>query len=163
MSIRLRFTLALVLVGLIPVVLIVYLLNQTNKDLHRLVLDTNQGIIAEAPGQISQPLVQLNKQVSERVGAMTTQLYILGGVVAVAVVVLGVLFGSTLTTPIVRMAQAAERATQGFLEAFQPSDDLSELGALSRSIYAMAIQLTEGMENLEQQATERRSRTFPAQ
>lgn len=155
MSIRLRLILTLVLTGLIPVIVLVYLMNHTVNSLHTSVLNVHQGIIAQAPLEITEPLVNLNGQMAAEINAVTIQLYIVGSVVVVGAVVLGVLLSSTITVPIMKMAKAAERATRGYLEAFQPSDDPSELGALSRSIYAMTIQLTEGMENLEQQATER--------
>src|SRR4030065_1086853 len=155
MSIRLRLTLALVLIGLIPVAMIINLVSQNAPTLLTLVVDTNQRIISQAPPEIAQSLTLLNNQIAEMVGAAISKLYMLGGVLLVIAVGLGILLGSTITVPILKMAKAADRATQGFLEAFQPSDDPSELGALSRSIYAMTIQLTEGMENLEQQVTER--------
>ena len=155
MSIRLRLTLALVLIGLIPVAMIINLVSQNAPTLLTLVVDTNQRIISQAPPEIAQSLTLLNNQIAEMVSAAIFKLYLLGGVLLVIAVGLGIVLGSTITVPILKMAKAADRATQGFLEAFQPSDDPSELGALSRSIYAMTIQLTEGMENLEQQVTER--------
>ena len=155
MSIRFRFILALVLVSLIPVALITYIVSQNAIALQTLVIDSNQSISSQAPAEIAQSLTLLNGKVLEKITSATIQLYLIGSALVVVAIVLGISIGSTITTPVLKMAKAADLATQGHLEAFQPLDDTSELGALSRSIYAMTIQLTEGMENLGQQATER--------
>lgn len=155
MSIRLRLTAALVLIGLIPIAVIIYILNQNSTVLERLIVDSNQSIIADAPPEIAQSLAQVNNLVTDRISNVSVQIYLIGGILTVVAISVGILLGSSITLPILNMVKAADRATQGNLASFQPSDDPSELGALSRSIYAMTIQLTEGMENLEQQASER--------
>jgi GAF domain-containing protein len=146
---------AMILVGLIPAAILIYIMNQNSVRLKTLVIDTNQSIVSQAPEKIAESLALLNNQVTERTQGAIVQLYLIGGMLVIIATSLGILIGTTITKPILKMVMAADRATQGYLEAFQPSDDPSELGALSRSIYAMTIQLTEGMENLEQQASER--------
>lgn len=154
MSIRLRLTLVIVLIGLIPVALLLFVANRNSTDLQTLVVNTNQSIISQAPIEVAQTLNLLNNQVAERINGLTTQLLFVGSLTAVIAIILGILLGTTITVPIRNMARAADKAAQGYHEAFQPLDDSSELGMLSRSIYAMTLQLSEGMENLEQQATE---------
>lgn len=156
MSARLRITIALILVSLIPIVLIAYIAQRYIADFQTLVTDTNQSIISQTPSEeIAQLLNTLDSKLQTQIQDNNIRFYLVIGVVTMVAVVIGIIVGSSITAPILKMVQAADRATQGHLEAFQPSDDPSELGSLSRSIYAMAIQLTEGMENLEQQATER--------
>jgi GAF domain-containing protein len=155
MSIRLRLTLAMVLIGLIPVAFVLFLANRNFTNLKNLVIDTNEQVMSQVPENVAQSLSSLNDQVAKRTSGNAVRLTLYGGILGILAISAGILFGTTISIPILKMVKATDQATQGFLEAFQPSDDPSEIGALSRSIYAMTIQLTEGMENLEQQATER--------
>lgn len=116
MSIRFRVTLALLLVGFIPIAIIIYLVNRS----------------------ISQTYLILASL----------------GLLAISAVV-AVWFGSRLTTPILKMINAADQVSQGNWDAITPSDDLSELGKLNHAVYSMTQQLKSVQEKLERNVVER--------
>jgi GAF domain-containing protein/HAMP domain-containing protein len=145
----------MILIGLIPVIIILSYVNNTFDNIEKFIIKTGELTISQASKEIAQQLIAKNGQFLEQLDSATIQLYIIGVGLIVVAIGAGIVMGSLITMPIIKMAKAADMAAQGNLEAFQPSDDASELGALSRSVYAMTIQLTEGMENLEQQVIER--------
>jgi GAF domain-containing protein/HAMP domain-containing protein len=74
------------------------------------------------------------------------------GLVGTAVAgVLAIYIGARLTRSLSRMAVAAEQVAQGDWESIRPLPERTELGALSRSLYAMTNQLRSTQENLEKQ------------
>lgn len=97
------------------------------------------------------PAEQSKKETLDLRQSLQSQIGLVAFIVAVLVILLAIGIGIQSTTPLINLAKVAERVAQGEWDAVQPSDEKGEIGALSKSIYAITRELQEATGNLEEQ------------
>jgi putative methionine-R-sulfoxide reductase with GAF domain len=105
--------------------------------------------------EFSHPMVATIQSLDEIASQARLRFFIASLAAALLALLAAVFLGVRLVAPLSRMAEAAERITEGDWTAIQPSKERTELGTLSRSLYTMTVQLRTLFESLEDQVADR--------
>ncbi len=105
--------------------------------------------------EFSQPATEAAQKLKTNTNNLLSMLGLLAFISGFVAIVAATLLGLQITTPLVKLTKAAEEVAQGKWDAIVPQKTKDEIGILSRSIYGMARQLSELIENLDEQVRAR--------
>ncbi|MBN2147192.1 MAG: GAF domain-containing protein, partial [Anaerolineales bacterium] len=107
--------------------------------------------------EFAQPVEELSQRLNKAAGGVRLRLLGIGALGVIFAAGMALFFGIRLTSPLRDMAESAEQVAQGDWEAIRVLPERTELGALSRSLYAMTNQLRTTQMNLERDVESRTS------
>lgn len=105
--------------------------------------------------EFHEPVIETAGQLQAQVNNLLSQLGLLALIGGIFAITAAMLLGLQITTPLDKLRYAAEAVAQGNWEAIVPQKTSDEVGALSKSIYEMGLQLRNAIENLEEQVRAR--------
>ena len=105
--------------------------------------------------EFSQPVAAISQSLDDVASQARTRFFLISVLAGILALLAAVILGVRLTVPLYRMADAAARVSEGDWTAIRPTQDRTEVGALSRSLHALTVQMRTMFEGLEEQVNAR--------